>query len=96
MTKSELIAALMQKHPHLQLKDINLIVNTVFDSISSSLADNNRVELRGFGAFSIKERDPRIGRNPKTGEQVQVSKKHIPFFKTGKDLHARINKARKA
>nr|WP_298797085.1 integration host factor subunit beta [uncultured Acetobacter sp.] len=96
MTKSELIASLMQKHPHLQLKDINLIVNTVFDSISSSLADNNRVELRGFGAFSIKEREPRIGRNPKTGAQVHVSKKHIPFFKTGKDLHARINKARKS
>lgn len=96
MTKSELIATLMQKHPHLQLKDITLIVNTVFDSISNSLADNNRVELRGFGAFSIKERDPRVGRNPKTGEQVQVSKKYIPFFKNGKDLHARINKARKA
>ena len=96
MTKSELIAALMQKHPHLQLKDINLIVNTVFDSISTSLADNNRVELRGFGAFSIKERDLRIGRNPKSGEKVQASKKYILFFKTGKDLHARINKARKA
>ncbi|MCX2560828.1 integration host factor subunit beta [Acetobacter farinalis] len=96
MTKSELIVALMQKHPHLQLKDINLIVNTVFESISSSLAENNRVELRGFGAFSIKARDPRVGRNPKTGEQVLVSKKHIPFFKTGKDLHARINKGRKA
>ncbi|GAL97168.1 integration host factor subunit beta [Acetobacter tropicalis] len=96
MTKSELIAALMRKHPHLQLKDINLIVNTVFGAISKSLADNNRVELRGFGAFSIKERDPRVGRNPKTGEQVQVSKKFIPFFKTGKELHARINKARES
>ncbi|GAN60729.1 integration host factor subunit beta [Acetobacter cibinongensis] len=94
MTKSELIAALMRKHPHLQLKDVTLIVNTVFGAISDSLADANRVELRGFGAFSVKERDPRIGRNPKTGEQVEVSKKFIPFFKTGKELHARLNKDR--
>ncbi|MFT9400278.1 integration host factor subunit beta [Acetobacter sp.] len=94
MTKSELIAALMRKHPHLQIKDVTLIVNTVFGAISDSLTDANRVELRGFGAFSVKERDPRIGRNPKTGEQVEVSKKFIPFFKTGKELHARLNKER--
>lgn len=94
MTKSELIAALIRKHPHLQIKDVTLIVNTVFGAISDSLTDANRVELRGFGAFSVKERDPRIGRNPKTGEQVEVSKKFIPFFKTGKELHARLNKER--
>lgn len=92
MTKSELIAALMRKHPNLQLKDVTLIVNTVFGAISDNLAENNRIELRGFGAFSVKERDPRIGRNPKTGEQVEVSKKFIPFFKTGKELHIRLNK----
>ena len=95
MTRSELIAALMQKNPHLQLREATLLVNTVFGGISQSLAKGQRVELRGFGAFSVKERDPRLGRNPKTGEQVQVDKKLVPFFKTGKELHQRLNKGQK-
>lgn len=82
----------MRKNPHLSVKNITLIVNTVFGSVAKSLSEGNRVELRGFGTFSVKTRDPRVGRNPKTGEQVQVSEKSIPFFKTGKELHVRINK----
>ncbi|ANA14080.1 MULTISPECIES: integration host factor subunit beta [Acetobacter] len=92
MTRSELITALMQKNPHLQLKEATRLVNIVFGTITSSLAEGSRVELRGFGAFSVKERDPRVGRNPKTGVQVQVGKKLVPFFKTGKELHQRLNK----
>lgn len=92
MTRSELITALMQKNPHLQLKEATRLVNIVFGTITSSLAEGSRVELRGFGAFSVKERDPRIGRNPKTGVQVKVGKKLVPFFKTGKELHLRLNK----
>ncbi|MFT8674471.1 MAG: integration host factor subunit beta [Acetobacter sp.] len=92
MTRSELITALMQKNPHLQLREATLLIDTVFGGISESLARGQRVELRGFGAFSVKERDPRLGRNPKTGEQVHVDKKLVPFFKTGKELHQRLNK----
>lgn len=92
MTRSELIAILIEKNPHLQLREATLLVNTVFGGITNSLAAGNRVELRGFGAFSVKEREPRLGRNPKTGEQVKVSKKLVPFFKTGKELHQRLNK----
>ena len=95
MTRSELIAILIEKNPHLQLREATLLVNTVFGGITSSLAAGNRVELRGFGAFSVKEREPRLGRNPKTGEQVQVSRKYVPFFKTGKELHQRLNSPHK-
>jgi integration host factor subunit beta len=95
MTKSELIAILLQKHPHLQVREATRLVNTVFGGIARSLASGQRVELRGFGAFSVKERDPRLGRNPKTGEQVQVSRKYVPFFKTGKELHQRLNSPHK-
>ncbi|MBS0959379.1 MULTISPECIES: integration host factor subunit beta [Acetobacter] len=94
MTRSELINALMRKNPHLPVKSITLIVNAVFGSIAKSLSEGNRVELRGFGTFSFKTRAPRVGRNPKTGAQVQVAEKSIPFFKTGKELHIRINKDR--
>ena len=82
----------MQKNPHLQFREATLLVSTVFGGIAQSLSQGQRVELRGFGAFSVKERDPRLGRNPKTGAQVQVDKKLVPFFKTGKDLHQRLNK----
>lgn len=92
MTRSELITLLMQKNPHLQFREATLLVSTVFGGIAQSLSQGQRVELRGFGAFSVKERDPRLGRNPKTGAQVQVDKKLVPFFKTGKDLHQRLNK----
>ena len=91
MTKSELIARLAEKNPHLYLRDVERIVATVFDEISGALARGDRVELRGFGAFSVKRRDARLGRNPRTGTTVKVSEKHIPFFKTGKELRERLN-----
>ncbi len=91
MTKSDLILRLTEKYPHLLQSDIERIVNTVFDEISHALARNNRVELRGFGAFSVKKRDARQGRNPRTGQTVSVSEKFVPFFKTGKQLRDRLN-----
>jgi integration host factor subunit beta len=92
MTKSELIQRLAEQNPHLYQRDVERIVATVFDEISSALADGDRVELRGFGAFSVKARAARVGRNPRTGEAVNVSKKFVPFFKAGKDLRDRINR----
>ncbi len=91
MTKSDLILRLAEKYPHLLQRDIERIVNTVFDEVSNALARGNRVELRGFGAFSIKRRDARQGRNPRTGQTVSVSEKYVPFFKTGKQLRDRLN-----
>jgi integration host factor subunit beta len=91
MTKSELILRLAQNNPHLYQRDIERIVSTVFEEITAALARGDRVELRGFGAFSVKRRDARIGRNPRTGEAVQVDAKHVPFFKTGKELRERLN-----
>ena len=91
MTKSELIAYLAEQNPHLYQRDVERIVTTVFDEITSALCRGDRVELRGFGAFSIKQRGARIGRNPRTGEAVQVVAKSIPYFKTGKNLRARLN-----
>jgi len=91
MTKSDLILRLAELYPHLLQRDIERIVGTVFDEISNALARGNRVELRGFGAFSIKQRDARQGRNPRTGEAVAVAEKYVPFFKTGKQLRDRLN-----
>jgi integration host factor subunit beta len=91
MTKSELIMRLAERNPHLYLRDVERIVTTIFDEISAALARGDRVELRGFGAFSVKRRDARVGRNPRTGASVQVTEKHIPFFKTGKQLRERLN-----
>ncbi|NQU70595.1 MAG: integration host factor subunit beta [Rhodospirillales bacterium] len=91
MTKSELIQRLAEQNPHLYQRDVERIVATIFDEISSALAEGDRVELRGFGAFSVKARDARVGRNPRTGEAVNVSKKFVPFFKAGKDLRDRLN-----
>ena len=91
MTKSELIAHLAEQNPHLYQRDVERIVTTVFDEITSALCRGDRVELRGFGAFSIKQRGSRIGRNPRTGEAVQVVAKSIPYFKTGKNLRAKLN-----
>ena len=91
MTKSDLILRLTEQYPHLLQRDIERIVNTVFDEISNALARNNRVELRGFGAFSVKKRDARQGRNPRTGQAVSVAAKFVPFFKTGKQLRDRLN-----
>ncbi len=91
MTKSELIQRIAELNPHLYHRDVERIVTTVFEEISEALARGDRVELRGFGAFSVKRRDARVGRNPRTGAAVQVAEKHIPFFKTGKLLRERMN-----
>jgi integration host factor subunit beta len=91
MTKSELIHRLAEKHPRLYERDVERIVATIFEGISSALSNGDRVELRGFGALSVKTRDARIGRNPRTGETVNVSRKFVPFFKAGKDLRNRLN-----
>ncbi len=91
MTKSELIQRLAERNPHLFLRDVEKIVDTVFGEITDALANGDRVELRGFGAFSVKHRDARVGRNPRTGETVQVAAKRLPFFKTGKALRERLN-----
>lgn len=91
MTKSELIARLAELNPHLYQRDVERIVTTIFDEIAAALARGDRVELRGFGAFSVKKRDARQGRNPRTGEAVDVTEKAIPFFKTGKQLRERLN-----
>ena len=91
MIKSELIARLAQRYPHLYHRDVERIVTTVLDGISKALADGKRVELRGFGAFSVKVRPARLGRNPRTGEAVKVDEKRAPFFRTGKELRERLN-----
>ena len=91
MTKSELIQHIAEQNPHLFHRDVERIVTTIFDEIADALARGDRVELRGFGAFSVKRRDARVGRNPRTGDSVEVSEKYIPFFKTGKQLRERLN-----
>ena len=91
MTKSELILRIAERNPHLYQRDVERIVSRVFDEISAALAESDRVELRGFGVFSTKQRWSHLGRNPRTGEVVAVSEKHIPFFKTGKELRERLN-----
>ena len=91
MTKSELILKLANANPHLYQRDIETLVATIFEEISNALEDGNRVELRGFGAFSIKQREARTGRNPRTGDSVAVTEKNIPFFKTGKQLRGKLN-----
>jgi integration host factor subunit beta len=92
MTKSELIADLASANPHLMSRDVELIVATIFDEITAALARGARVELRGFGAFTVKRRDARTGRNPRTGEAVPVNEKFVPFFKAGKELRERVNR----
>jgi len=91
MTKSELIARLAERNPHLTQRDMERIVATIFEEITAALARGQRVELRGFGAFSIKTRDARTGRNPRTGESVHVDSKVVPYFKTGKELREKVN-----
>ncbi|WP_048863067.1 integration host factor subunit beta [Acidisphaera rubrifaciens] len=94
MTRSELIADLAEANPHLRGADVERIVGTIFDGISAALARGERVELRGFGAFTVKHRQARTGRNPRTGEAVPVDEKAVPFFKAGKELRDRINRPR--
>lgn len=96
MTKSELILKLAEMNPHLYQRDVERIVQTIFDEITGALARGDRVELRGFGAFSVKKRDARQGRNPRTGSTVSVAAKYVPYFKTGKDLRERLNDAAQA
>ncbi|HVZ10098.1 integration host factor subunit beta [Rhodopila sp.] len=91
MTKSELIAELAAANPHLRGHDVETIVATIFEEITYALARGERVELRGFGAFTVKHRDARTGRNPRTGASVAVSEKSVPFFKAGKELRLRVN-----
>ncbi|MCH7487887.1 MAG: integration host factor subunit beta [Proteobacteria bacterium] len=91
MTKSELIQRLAEANPHLYQRDVERIVTTIFEEITAALARGDRVELRGFGAFSVKERAARVGRNPRTGAPVQVAAKYIPYFKTGKQLREKLN-----
>jgi integration host factor subunit beta len=91
MIKSELIQRLAAKNPHLYQRDVERIVSTIFDEISTALSHGDRVELRGFGAFSVKRRPARVGRNPRTGESVQVPEKCVPFFKAGKELRESLN-----
>ena len=93
MTKSELIARLAELNPTLYHRDIEKLVNTVFDTITTALVEGNRVELRGFGAFSVRERKARLGRNPRTGEAVNVDAKRMPFFKMGKGMKERLNRS---
>ncbi|WP_347266749.1 integration host factor subunit beta [Paracoccus sp. (in: a-proteobacteria)] len=93
MIRSELIQKIAEDNPHLFQRDVERIVNTVFEEIIEAMARGDRVELRGFGAFSVKKRDARQGRNPRTGETVSVDEKHVPFFKTGKLLRERLNGA---
>ena len=91
MIRSELVQKLVDVNSHLHQRDVEKIVSTIFEEIINTMAEGDRVELRGFGAFSVKKRDPRIGRNPRTGESVSVEEKHVPFFKTGKLLRDRLN-----
>jgi len=91
MIRSELIQKIADENPHLYQRAVEKIVNTIFDEITRAMAGGDRVELRGFGAFSVKKRDQRTGRNPRTGEAVDVDEKYVPFFKTGKLLRDRLN-----
>ena len=91
MIRSELIQKIADENPHLYQRDVEKIVNVIFDEIIEAMARGDRVELRGFGAFSVKKRDARTGRNPRTGAAVEVEEKHVPFFKTGKLLRDRLN-----
>jgi integration host factor subunit beta len=94
--KSELIQRIADTNGHLFHKDIERIVNVILDEIVEALAQGNRVELRGFGAFTVKHRAPRTGRNPRTGAPVKVEEKFVPFFKSGRELKERLNKSSKA
>lgn len=91
MLRSELIAKLAKKHPHLAAHDLERAVSIILDEIADALARGDRVELRGFGAFSVRHREARRGRNPRTGDTVDVPAKSVPFFKAGKELRSRVN-----
>lgn len=94
MTKSELIEALAKHQPHLALKDVELAVKCIIEKMNEALSTGERIEIRGFGSFSLHLRPPRVGRNPKTGESVTLSKKYVPHFKPGKELRDRVDASR--
>ena len=91
MIKSELVQRLAVRNPHLYQRDIEIIVDAILGEITDAMARGDRVELRGFGAFSTRERQARTGRNPRTGDKVSVTEKRAPFFKTGKEMRERLN-----
>lgn len=91
MTKSELTQRIAEKNPHLYMRDVEKIVNVIFEEMTQALANGSRIELRDFGTFSVKHREARKGRNPRTGESVNVGAKNLPHFKLGKKLHERLN-----
>jgi integration host factor subunit beta len=91
MIRSELVAKIAAENPHLSQSNAEKVVRAIFESMTETLAEGGRVELRGFGAFSVRHRDPRLGRNPRTGEAVDVEAKLVPFFKAGKELSDRLN-----
>lgn len=91
MLRSELIARLAEENPTFKVREVEKIVDVIFDEIAAALERGDRVELRGFGAFSVRKRDARTGRNPRTGNAVDVESKHVPFFKAGKELRSRLN-----
>ena len=92
MVKSELVERIAEQNPHLYQRQVETIVNAILNEISAALARGDRVELRGFGAFSVKRRPARTGRNPRTGAHVSVERKSVPFFKTGKEMRERLNR----
>lgn len=96
MTKSELVEIIASKQPQLSIKDVELAVKTVIEHMSHSLSQGQRIEIRGFGSFSLHYRAPRVGRNPKTGETVHLPAKHVPHFKPGKELREEVNDSLKA
>ena len=96
MIKSELVQRLAEANPHLDQRDVAGTVTAIFNEIAAALARGDRVELRGFGVLSVRQRDARVGRNPRTGISVEVAEKHVPFFKTGKQLRDRLNHSLRA
>ena len=96
MTKSELVEVIASKQSQLSAKDVELAVKTIIDHMSQALAEGQRIEVRGFGSFSLHYRAPRVGRNPKTGESVNLPEKYVPHFKPGKDLRESVDNSMKA
>ena len=92
MIKSELVQKISEENPHLFQRDVERLVNTIFNEITDAMSSGRRIELRGFGAFSVKHRKPRLGRNPRTGRSVKVEEKIVPFFKPGKLMREKLNK----
>jgi len=91
MNKSDLVQSVSARMPNLAAKDLEVIVNIIFDAMTNSLSKGDRIEIRGFGSFEVRHRKPRLGRNPKTGENVQVGTRRVPFFKVGKELKEKVN-----